>query len=61
MEESLSQGTFFENAKRQTRLGLLFVTELKLLWRNRVMATRNVRFWPNADILSCTAHVRFQE
>jgi hypothetical protein len=24
------------------------------------MSWRNVRFWPKADILSCTAHVRFR-
>jgi hypothetical protein len=24
------------------------------------MTGRHVRYWPKADILSCTAHVRFQ-
>jgi hypothetical protein len=27
--------------------------------KNRVGARRNVRYWPLADIPSCTAHVRF--
>jgi hypothetical protein len=33
-------------------------------WRNRVVlvpnAQLNVRYWPLADIPSCTAHVRFR-